>query len=200
MTTTERTKDDDYINYQIEERESKTFHFSPDGRWCQSYIFIWTPGYFIVAGDMGNLIIEHQSLESFLGGLSWIKKSINSPHYFMEKVKTHQQDKFDPKGTLENIISTFEGYIDDEDWYDENSDLISIFNGHKGLLNGEISKMSCENFIEHIKDYEIGEEDIEEISSCDYELVHYDYNWDFLKGRISAIQEFATKMLSEVQA
>lgn len=196
-------KDNDFKNYQIDDRECKAFHFSPNGRWCQSFVIVWTPGYLMVIGDMGNLIIQLAALENFEIGMKWIvNHATPNNYYFMEKVQNYRRDILDLEATKERLIETFDGMnAEDIKEYAENyisyELLDAIFdNGLIGKFQiAETGKdITGEDIVEKLKNYDIDETDIEEV--VDYESVVYTYDWQFLNCRIEALREFAVKQLS----
>lgn len=194
--------DNDFKNYQIDVKESKAFLFSPGGRWCQSFLIVWTPGYLSVIGDMGDLIIRVEALEDFITGMKWLYRHANpNSCYFMEKVLNHKIKVFDPEATKERLIETFSDMTaEDIQKYAENHvsyellDRIFDNNLDRFLNNLETEQpITGDDIIEKLKNYVLDESDAEEIT--DYEDIVYTHDWAFLNCRIEALKEFAKKQL-----
>lgn len=195
-------KDNDFKNYQIDNRECRAFHFSPAGRWCQSFIIVWSPGYLMVVGDMGNLIMQLAALENFEAGMKWIANHAKpNNYYFMEKVQNYRQDILDYEATKNSLIESFsEMTAEDVKEYAENyisyELLDAIFdnelNGKYQIAETEI-EITGDDIAERLKNYTFDEVDIEEINDC--ESIAYTYDWEFLNCRIEALREFAIKQL-----
>lgn len=198
--------DNDFKNYQIDNKDSKAFLFSPGGRWCQSFLIVWVPGYLNVIGDMGDLIIRVAALEDFLTGMYWLYNHANPGSlYFMEKVLNHKRIFFDPEATKQNLIEVFdEMTAEDVQEYAENyltyDFLDKLFNYRlasnltKIPVNDDDEKLiTGEDIVNRLKECDITEDDAVEI--VDWEQRAYTYDWNFLNCRIEAIKEFAKKQL-----
>jgi len=205
MTVKEiRTANDDYKNYEIKKRESKSFHFTPNGRWMQSYVFTWVEGFFIMSGDMGEMVMQHASFSTFEEGMSWIAGSIHSRRYFMEKVQcSNWKEEYNSDLTIKSLIETLEQCIDEEsneEDIDEDfkSEIIELIARHSSYYEGELADKGLKELVEIFK-AEVTDLEQEEVVDIDCELIVCDYNWDSLNYRLSAIEEFANKMLKQIE-
>ena len=194
--------DNDFKNYQIDNKDSRAFFFSPSGRWCQSFIMVWTPGYLCVIGDMGDLLIRLEALENFITGMNWLYRHANpNSYYFMEKVLNHKRRVFDAEATKQRLIEIFEDWGTEPpqeyaEGYISYELLDRIFDNNldRYLNNLETEQpITGEDIIAKLQSYNLDESDIEEIA--DHEHIVYTYDWDFLNCRIEAIKEFAKKQL-----
>lgn len=199
--------DNDFKNYQTDNKDSKAFLFSPGGRWCQSFIMVWTPGYLCVIGDMGDLLIRVEALEDFTTGMNWLYNHANpNSYYFMEKVLNHRVTEFDAEATKQRLIETFEDWTAEE-VQEHAEDQVSyelldrIFNNNLDRYLNDLEtekQITGEDIIAKLQSYNLDESDAQEI--IDHENIVYSYDWAFLNCRIEAIKEFAKKQLEAAGA
>lgn len=190
---------DTFSNFKINPMQGRIFHFTPDDHWDNSYIFAWIPGYFLVLGDMGNILIQNYSFQDFKKCLIWLEQyATPNCEYFMEKVKNFKKNKFNAQKTKESLIDTI-SQIDIEDIEniitEEFLDCILGQNERTFPLIKEKS-ITIPLILEKLKKYNLTEIDLEEI--VDSELIFYDYDWNFLNPRIEAINAFAKNILNNL--
>lgn len=98
-----------FAEHTLTERQSISWHMAkheeqPDGRKVASsfyaYSVTWTPGTLVVAGDIGDLTVNHwHAMRTIEGTMDWLD-GIDFD-YFMGK--STQREQFDPDATVEDI-------------------------------------------------------------------------------------------------
>lgn len=193
------SKNKEFRNYEIRERESKSFHFTPEGNWCQSFVFTWLPGFFIVTGDMGEMVIQHyNAMITFDSAINWLAKNALNKGYIEQKIQAGDcaQKKYFPKETFENIKEC----LLNEDYEEIAVRIVEYL--HPGWSRvradefcGDRKKL-VEEFEKHFKG-EVEEETIRDyFYDPDDDYAVYDYKWDGRLGiQLHAVSEFANKMV-----
>ena len=98
---------------QVYEKQipSRTWHVS--GRPSTNeywHRITWTPGMLALSGDIGSMVVEHYSFDSWQSAIGWVRGA--SFDYFMEKTRIGRSE-IDVEATVEGLIEDAERWLAD---------------------------------------------------------------------------------------
>jgi hypothetical protein len=92
------------FNRHVMKRETgHTWRCARPGTNIYGFRVTWAPGVLVMTGDLGDLVISHQSFTEPWSAAAWVRGSSGSVDYFLSK--SNVDTKFQPEETARRIVS-----------------------------------------------------------------------------------------------